>query len=52
MFCPECGKKLSDDSVFCEYCGARADDNDEAASEKPVNAEATHAEVTGRSGNA
>ena len=23
MFCPECGKQLLDDSVFCEYCGSR-----------------------------
>ena len=23
MFCPNCGKELSDDSTFCGYCGAR-----------------------------
>ena len=27
MFCPECGKQITDDSAFCEYCGARVDDN-------------------------
>ena len=21
MFCPNCGKEISDDSVFCQYCG-------------------------------
>ena len=31
MFCPECGKQLSDDSVFCEYCGARVDDEGSGA---------------------
>ena len=36
MFCPECGKELSDDSVFCEYCGARVDDGEEATQEQPV----------------
>ncbi len=25
MFCPECGKKLPDDSVYCEFCGSRTD---------------------------
>src|SRR5579863_9754426 len=23
MFCPSCGKTISDDSMFCEFCGAR-----------------------------
>ena len=25
MFCPQCGKQLPDDSVFCDACGARLD---------------------------
>lgn len=25
MFCGQCGKKIDDDSVFCEFCGAKAD---------------------------
>lgn len=23
MKCPNCGKEIADDSVFCEYCGTR-----------------------------
>lgn len=38
MFCPECGKELTNDSVFCEYCGARVDDDGETAGNVPVNA--------------
>ena len=26
MFCPNCGKEIVDDSVFCEHCGCRVDD--------------------------
>ena len=22
-FCPECGKEVSDDAIFCDYCGSR-----------------------------
>lgn len=29
MFCPECGKQIPDDSVFCEVCGARIDEEPE-----------------------
>lgn len=25
MFCRKCGKKLLDDSMFCQYCGTRID---------------------------
>ncbi|MBQ4517706.1 MAG: zinc-ribbon domain-containing protein [Clostridia bacterium] len=23
MFCKKCGKQISDDSVFCSYCGEK-----------------------------
>lgn len=26
MFCPNCGKKIPDNSKFCEYCGERMDE--------------------------
>jgi SH3-like domain-containing protein len=31
MFCPECGKKIKDNSVFCLHCGAQIDENDKKA---------------------
>ena len=32
MFCPNCGTKLSDDSVFCENCGTRVRDDTDVQS--------------------
>ena len=26
MYCRQCGKEISSDSVFCEYCGTQIDD--------------------------
>ncbi|MEE8841515.1 MAG: zinc ribbon domain-containing protein [Eubacteriales bacterium] len=28
MYCPNCGKKIEDDSIFCEYCGAQVADTE------------------------
>lgn len=28
MYCKECGKKIDDDSKFCQYCGTRLGGND------------------------
>lgn len=29
MFCKNCGKELKEDSMFCEYCGAKVDEGKE-----------------------
>ena len=29
MYCPNCGKKIEDDSIFCEYCGAKVADTED-----------------------
>lgn len=29
MYCPNCGKKLEDDSIFCGYCGAKVIDTED-----------------------
>ena len=34
MFCPECGKKIPEESIFCKNCGKRVKDTD---SKKPAN---------------
>lgn len=31
MFCPNCGKQIEEDSVFCEYCGCRIQPEQDAA---------------------
>lgn len=28
MYCKVCGKEVADDTVFCPYCGAKLDNND------------------------
>ena len=28
MFCPNCGKEIGDDSVFCVYCGAKVTESE------------------------
>lgn len=28
MFCPECGKKIPEESIFCKNCGKRVKDTD------------------------
>jgi len=27
MFCPNCGKQIPDNANFCEFCGARLNNN-------------------------
>lgn len=29
MQCPKCGKEITDDSIFCEYCGAKVNNQSE-----------------------
>ena len=36
MFCPQCGMKLPDDSVFCEFCGAKLSEEAPAPSPSPA----------------
>lgn len=31
MYCKKCGKQISDDSLFCEYCGAALQEADDGA---------------------
>ena len=31
MFCKHCGKKISDDAVFCNFCGAKIEHTPETA---------------------
>lgn len=41
MFCTNCGKKIADDSVFCEFCGAKIDldTKSESSTQKEVTKE-------------
>ncbi|MBP5738652.1 MAG: zinc-ribbon domain-containing protein [Abditibacteriota bacterium] len=36
MFCPKCGKKSSDDAVFCKFCGAEINKEEEREGIVPV----------------
>ena len=36
MKCPNCGREIANDSVFCEYCGATLKEN-ASNNEKQVN---------------
>jgi len=32
MFCFKCGKRIRDDAIFCQYCGAKQSENDAVSS--------------------
>jgi hypothetical protein len=34
MFCPQCGKKIAVESVFCEHCGTKIDESSHAVEKK------------------
>lgn len=43
MFCPECGKKIPEESIFCKNCGKRVKDTDPNKKEPvPVKAQGGH----------
>lgn len=43
MFCPECGKKIPEESIFCKNCGKRVKDTDSKKKEPmPVKAQGGH----------
>ncbi len=33
MYCPKCGKKVSEDDLFCKYCGSKIEKNEEVKAE-------------------
>lgn len=37
MFCPNCGKQIDDDSVFCEFCGSKIEPLEQTPNVNPVN---------------
>lgn len=39
MFCKNCGKKISDNSVFCEFCGTKLKEDVEVKTEVEVKSE-------------
>ena len=45
MFCIKCGKKLEDDSVFCEYCGTKVEPLEETT-EVNINTEEKKEEIS------
>ncbi len=40
IFCPQCGKKISSDSVFCMFCGARIPEMNATSSAKTPSSDA------------
>ena len=51
MFCPECGKEIPDDSVFCSECGARIDGPEENSAVQRNAGQSTVKQVSGNDEN-
>lgn len=48
MFCPECGKEVAEDQMFCQYCGTRLREQEAGAAPKETLSEAAASEESKR----